>query len=178
MNLNVREIEHKDIDSIANYWLQSDPEFLTGMGVDLKKLPTREQLTTMLTNQINATIKEKMSYALIWEIDGKPCGHSNINEIAFGETAKMHLHLWFPEKRKKGMGSELVKKSLPHYFEKFELKELLCEPYALNPAPNKTLKNIGFDFIKQYTTTPGSLNFEQEVMQWKMTKEKFKSLFH
>lgn len=57
-----------------------------------------------------------------------------------------------------------------------ELKNIYCEPYAQNPAPNKTLAKAGFLFVKKYTTIPGYLNFEQEVNQWLMTQEKFTSL--
>lgn len=177
-NLYVREIELKDINLLADYWLKADPDFLVGMGVDLQKLPTREQLTKMLTTQINLPINQKSSYALIWELDGKQIGHSNVNGIEFGEQATMHLHLWKSNTRRKGIGSEFVKKSLPLYFEKLEIKNLFCEPYAINPAPNKTLKKVGFEFEKKYTTIPGSLNFEQEVNRWKMTKHKFEKLIH
>ncbi len=36
------------------------------------------------------------------------------------------------------------------------------------PTPNWTLPKIGFCLVKTYTTTPGFLNFEQEVNQWEM----------
>lgn len=133
-------------------------------------------MTNFLINQISIPFKEKMSYALIWCLDGKPIGHNNINAIEFGQSAKMHLHLWNTENRQKGIGTFLIKKSLPFFFENLKLKELWCEPYALNPAPNKTLEKIGFEFQKKYTTIPGSINFEQEVNQWKLTKEQYKKL--
>jgi ribosomal-protein-alanine N-acetyltransferase len=88
----------------------------------------------------------------------------------------MHLHLWNNASRKKGNGTAFVKLTLPYYFENLQLKKLCCEPYALNTAPNKTLKKVGFTFIKKYTTIPGILNFEQEVNLWEMTKEQFEKL--
>ncbi|MDY8135376.1 GNAT family protein [Aquimarina sp. 2201CG5-10] len=176
LDINVREIELRDIDLIADYWLTSEPDFLISLGVDLKKLPSREGLTKMLTAQINAPLSEKKSYALIWELEGKQIGHSNVNAIEYGKKATMHLHLWNINNRKKGMGTELVKQSLPFYFMNLKIEKLICEPYALNPAPNHTLKKVGFDFIKKYKTTPGSLNFEQEVNRWELTKDKFNNL--
>jgi len=173
LNINVREIELKDIDLITDYWLKSDTDFLVQMGVDLNKLPTRNGLREMLTEQISNSITSKTSYALIWELNSKQIGHSNVNGIEYGKHATMHLHLWKSSNRKKGIGTELVKKSLPFYFERLEVKKLICEPYALNLAPNKTLGKVGFEFIKKYTTIPGSLNFEQEVNRWELTKEKY-----
>jgi RimJ/RimL family protein N-acetyltransferase len=176
MRLVVREIVENDIEQIANYWLTSKPEFLTSMGVDLKKLPSREMLFTSLTGQINSDYRFKDSYALIWEIDGKSVGHSNVNKIIFGNEAYMHLHLWHNEFRRKGIGSELLKKSLQFYFENLQLQTLYSEPYAINQAPNKTLEKIGFKFEKRYTTIPGSINFEQEVNRWALTKTQFELL--
>jgi len=163
--LSVRELQVEDIPHIIDYWLKSDDEYLISLGVDLKRLPTRDGMTNFLTNQISTPFKEKMSYALIWCLDGEAIGQ---------QSAKMHLHLWNTENRHKGIGTFLIKKSLPFFFENLKLKELWSEPYALNPAPNKTLEKIGFEFQKKYTTIPGSINFEQEVNQWKLTKEQFK----
>ncbi len=172
-DINVREIKLKDIDLIANYWLNSDPDFLVQMGVDLNKLPTRTELKKMLTEQIENSITDKKSYALIWELDGKQIGHTNVNGIEYGKEATMHLHLWNSTNRKKGIGTKLIKKSIPYYFEKLKIEKLICEPYALNPAPNKILKKVGFEFIKKYRTIPGSLNFEQEVNRWELSKNTY-----
>jgi RimJ/RimL family protein N-acetyltransferase len=107
------------------------------------------------------SIEEKKSYCIIWLVDDTPVGHSNINKIVFGEEAFMHLHIWDNTIRKKGFGTEMVKRTLPYFFNNYKLRNLYCEPYALNAAPNKTLEKVGFEFVKQYTTTPGWINFEQ-----------------
>ncbi|MNH30184.1 hypothetical protein D3C79_904650 [compost metagenome] len=146
------------------------------MGVELSKLPTKEQWRGMLSEQLSQSYEEKKAYCVIWQIDGKPVGHSNVNKIIFGEEAFMHLHLWNNHDRKHGAGVELVKKSLPYFFKNLKLKTLYCEPYALNLAPNKTLSKVGFRFINEYITTPGFLNFEQPVNRWELTSERFKEL--
>ena len=176
-SLSIREITAADIPLLADYWTKSDPGFMKSMGVDLEKIPAREDLVDMLSRQLNQTYSEKQSYAIIWLIDGTPSGHSNINKILFGEEASMHLHLWNMPERKKGMGSGFVMKTLPLYFKNFNLKNLYCEPYALNEAPNRTMKKVGFEFVKRYRTIPGYLNFEQEVNRWEMSREKYNSLF-
>ncbi len=88
----------------------------------------------------------------------------------------MHLHLWNNPMRTKGMGSQLVAMTLPYFFNAYNLEKLYCEPYALNPAPNKTLAKVGFELVHEITTTPGSLSFEQPVNVWLMTREKYLSL--
>ncbi|HMK25669.1 MAG TPA: GNAT family protein [Chitinophagaceae bacterium] len=172
--LSVREIQKCDIEPITQYWLTADPAFLTGMGVDLNKMPSREEWVTMLSEQLAQPYPEKKSYCMIWLADNKAIGHCNVNKIKFGEEAYMHLHVWNTEFRKKGMGTELVKISLPYFFENLELKKIFSEPYALNPAPNRTLEKAGFTFVKEYITTPGFLNFEQAVNLWELTYEQYK----
>ena len=174
--LSVRALSKPDIELITAYWLDADPDFLLGMGVDLNKMPGREQWEQTLLEQLSQSIPEKKSFCMIWQMDGQAVGHSNINKIAFGDHAFMHLHLWKSGFRQKGMGADLVKLTLPHFFENYQLKTLYSEPYALNPAPNKTLEKVGFRFVKEHLTTPGWLNFEQRVNLWEMNRERFQHL--
>lgn len=176
MKLSVREIEEKDIPNITNYWLNSDPEFMKGMGVDMSKMPDRNQWMEMLSVQIRQKYEEKKSYCIICLLDGEAIGHSNVNNIVFAKEAFMHLHLWYPDVRKSGMGSQLVKMTLPYFFGNLKLERIYCQPYALNPAPNKTLEKVGFKFVKEYITIPGYLNFEQSVKLWEMSYDDFRKL--
>jgi len=173
--LSAREITKEDIELIASYWLSADKDFLAGMGADIGKIPSQGYWVEMLLQQLEQGYEEKKSYATIWEADGKAVGHCNINKIIFGSEAYMHLHLWNTDSRQKGMGAQLVKLSLPYFFGNCKLKTLYCEPYALNPAPNKTLEKTGFTFVREYVTTPGFLNFEQPVKLWEMSYDTFKS---
>jgi RimJ/RimL family protein N-acetyltransferase len=174
--LTTRPLQQADIPLFLNYWFGSEESFLTGMGLDISKLPSQEQFSKMLETLLATPIQQRMSYCIVWLQDDKPIGHCNTNPTTFGEEAKMHLHLWNVTERRKGLGTELVKMTLPYFFTELKLKTLWCEPYALNPAPNKTLEKAGFQFIKEYITTPGVFNFEQPVMQWRMTREQWQKL--
>ena len=178
LSLSVREIQHSDLEPLCDYWFKSSPEFLIAMGVDLSKMPTREEWKEMLSEQLGQSYEEKKSYCIAWLLDNEPIGHSNVNRIIFGEEAYMHLHIWKPGNRTKGMGLQFVKMTLPFFFQHMNLKKICCEPYSLNPAPNKTMEKLGFEFIKEYITVPGFINFEQRVKHWEMTLEKFRQLHY
>lgn len=171
--LDIRPLELKDIPLIADYWLNSKPKLLEAMGVDLDKLPSRQDLIKGLTAQLDKPLKERQTYALIWLLKGLPIGHCNVNPFTFGEEAYLHLHIWQSTYRGKGIGAQLVQLSIIHFFDKLELKRIISEPYALNPSPNKTLAKLKFKKIKTYRTIPGSLNFEQEVNRWEIQKNQF-----
>lgn len=79
--LSVRELQSSDLGPLIRYWTESPPDFMRGMGVDLAKMPAREQWLDMLSRQLSQSYEEKQSYALIWESDGVPIGHSNVGKI-------------------------------------------------------------------------------------------------
>lgn len=174
--LSVREIKKKDIELIANYWERADPKYLESLGVAPERRVTRDELQKALTKQLNSPIREKSSCTLIAEIDGRQIGHTNISRIKFGLQAFFHCHLWYSDIRQKGYGTEFALKSFHYYFDNFNLKQIICDPYARNTAPNKALENLGFEFIKQYTTIPGAQNFEQDVKEWRLSKNQYKKL--
>jgi RimJ/RimL family protein N-acetyltransferase len=174
--LSIRPLEHNDIPLILNYWFTAEHAFLKGMGVDIAKMPGRNEFEDILNQQLDLPVEQRRSYCVLWEIDGVAVGHSNTNPTTYRVEGTMHLHLWNSSTRKNGMGTAFVKLSLAHFFDKLQLQTIWCEPYALNPAPNKTLEKVGFELVKEYVTIPGSINFEQPVKQWKMTLDKFECL--
>lgn len=176
VTISVKPANLEHYDQIVDYFLTANEKFLDGMGVDPKKLPTRESWLKILHENHPKESQEKTIYYVIWYLDDKAIGHSNINKIVFGEEAYMHLHMWSPDTRNRGLGFELIKQSIPFYFNEFKLKNLFCEPYALNSAPNETLKKLGFEFIKEYETVPGLICFLQPVNRWCLSASKFHHL--
>ncbi|MBC2845427.1 GNAT family N-acetyltransferase [Winogradskyella flava] len=176
MKLNVREIQENDIEKIVNYFVNADAEFLKGMGADKSKLPKRENWIKKLESELKKPYKTKEFYYIIWLLDNQEIGHSNINNIEFGKSATMHLHLWNNAKRRSGLGLDFLRLTIPYYFKNFGLEKLICEPNAKNIAPNKVLKKLEFELIRNYDTTPGWINFHQTVNRYELKKEQLKTL--
>ena len=177
MEISVRECLEEDIEKIVDYFLKSDAEYLRGMGADKNKLLARNEWIKKLQQEFKKPYAEKELYYIIWLLDNEAVGHSNVNHIKFGEVATMHLHVWNSKLRQNGLGSKFLKKTIPLYFENLKLEKLICEPFSGNISPNKTLRKIGFDFIKNYETIPGAINFYQEVSRYEITKGDFEKIF-
>lgn len=173
MELNVREFTLEDLEKIVDYFVLADSEFLKGMGADKSKLPQKQDWIKKLESEFVLPYHKKDFYYIIWELDHQAIGHSNINNIEYGSSATMHLHLWETHTRKKGQGLEFLKLTIPYYFKHFKLKKLICEPYSKNVAPNKTLKKLDFERVRTYDTIPGWINFYQTVHRYELTKEQF-----
>jgi RimJ/RimL family protein N-acetyltransferase len=176
--LSVREIELADVPLIVDYWTNSSDEHLQQMGVDLAKVPDAEQLYKNISTHLHMAVELRQSYCIIWQLRGKPIGHSNTSPTNFGKDAFMHLHLWNSEARHRGIGSELIRLSMKHFFERLQLEDLYSQPYSLNPAPNRALEKAGFEFVKEYVTVPGSLNFEQPVKLWHFSRQRFTEIYN
>lgn len=127
MNISVRQIQRDELHFVVDYFSNSDADYLLAMGADKSKMISKEDWIQKLNVDIDKPLKQKEFYYLLWLIDDKPVGHSNINKLEFGHKAYMHLHMWTSGKRKKGLGAEFVKLCIPIYFEIFQLKKLLCE---------------------------------------------------
>ena len=123
--MKVREIQITDIEPLLDYWFTADEDFLLSMGVDVNLMPERDQFKQMLLNQIDSDYTNKKAYCLIWEYNGRPVGHCNVNPLEFGNEAYMHLHMWQRADRQKGLGNQFVKLSTPFFFDKLKLKKLI-----------------------------------------------------
>ncbi len=136
------------------------------MGVDVAKLPPREEWIETIRADMARPPLERSVHFLTWLIDDRPSGHSNVTKIAFGTEAYMHLHIWEPSARHRGTGTRLVRLSTRRYCGLFQLPDLFCEPYAHNPAPNRALEKAGFTFVKKHEPAPGYINYPQELNRW------------
>lgn len=155
-----------EYEQMVDYFLDADDAFLQGMGVARSKLPSREEwISSALRDHDRPKHKKERAY-LTWVYGGAAVGHSSINKIEVGKAAFIHLHLWFREHRAAGLGTRFFELSVVRFAEDFFLERLYCEPSADNPAPNRTLLQSGFRFIKRYRTIPGPINFEQDVNQY------------
>ncbi len=163
---NIRAMKLSEVPLMINYFLEADDNFYAQLGVDPAKVPSFDQWYGSLEQDFERPIPDKQFFYVIWELNDVLVGHSHINNIVYGQEAFMHLHIWQPFQRKMGHGTFFVQESVKHYFQLFKLEKLFCQPYALNPAPNRTLSKVGFKFLKTYKTTPGWLNSHQPVNLW------------
>ena len=171
MKLSTRELQASDIEKIVDYFVNSDEEFLKEMGADKSKLPQKKEWLEKLKLEFQKPYSKKEFYYIIWLLDGEAIGHTNVNNIEFKESAKMHLHLWKNDHRKAGLGYEFLKLSIPYFFKNLGLKKLVCEPYSENKAPNRVLEKLGFELVRTYETTPGWINFKQVVNRFELTEK-------
>ena len=111
-------------------------------------------------------MEERSTVLVIWEQGGAPVGFSTADKISFGAEAYMHLHVTDPDKRRSGIGTRCVHDTVDFYFRRLALQRLFCSPNAFNLAPNRTLQDAGFKYLKTHMTVPGPINYHQAVTEW------------
>src|SRR5262249_34973208 len=157
-----------EYEGMIDYFLKADDAFLRGMGVDRLRLPWRETWLRHVLQDHEQPDERKDRLYLAWIYDGAQIGHSSVNRIKVGEEAYFHLHLGRADLREAGLGIQFCRKSIALYFDRLRLQRLWCEPFAGNPAPNRTVRKLGFEFVKQYRTVPGTTAFEQDVNLYRL----------
>jgi RimJ/RimL family protein N-acetyltransferase len=157
-----------EYEQMVDYFIQSSDAFLRGMGIDPAKLPSREEWLDEVWVDHHRPGPEKDRFYLAWIYEDELVGHSSINKIQREEEGSIHLHLWKPDLRRNGIGSDFFRRSVDFFFRELRLKKIYCEPFAENPAPNKVLPRLGFTLVKTWKTIPGKTCFEQYVNRWEL----------
>lgn len=86
-----------DVNIIIDYFLGASPEFLKTLGVDINKLPKKEEWYKIICDDLEQPAESKKLYYPIWQINDIPVGHSNINDIFL---AGRHICIAHPALRK------------------------------------------------------------------------------
>ena len=160
----------EEYEMMLDYFYKADDAFLRGMGVDRLKLPQRDKWLDALLADHDKPDEERDRFYLVWMFRGEQVGHSSINKIVPGVEGYIHMHLWNSRLRRGGLGGEFVRQSAKFYFERFNLKKIICEPSAENLAPNRVLEKLGFTFVRHYRTVPGAIAYKQEVNRYELKR--------
>ena len=165
-----------EIGVVIDYFHGSTAEHLDMLGVDPERLPEPDAWHRMFEREFDEPVETRPRLLVIWESDDGPVGFSSADTITIGDQARMHLHVLGPENRRRGVGTECVRQSVRLYFDTFRLQRLICEPNALNVAPNRTLQRVGFRYVMTYMTVPGWLNFHQPVTRWVFERDQLATM--
>jgi RimJ/RimL family protein N-acetyltransferase len=160
-----------DVGLRIDYFHDATDEHLAMMGVVRALLPAKDAWRRAYEEEVARPLGERSTYAVIWELDSEAVGFSSLDRLIVGEAAFMHLHVLEASRRRRGLGTEFVARSVDHYFEALALRRIFCEPNAFNRAPNRTLQRVGFRYLFSHQTTPGPINAFQTTTRWVLERE-------
>ena len=169
--LTVRPLASEDFDGFIAYFTRASRADAERMGLAIDKVPSPAQLRSDLEAMIATPIDRLRSFVLAWCIDGKTIGHSSLKAIVPRESGSMHLHMWRADLRGRGYGPRLFCLSALDFYERFNLKRIICEPKADNPMANRMLQKIGFPLILTHVAAGSELAFVCELNRYEILRD-------
>jgi hypothetical protein len=100
-DLQVNAID--DVGIRIDYFHGGSDDHLRTLGVDRALLATPEAWWRFCEEDYARPIRERLNYSLVWELDGQAVGFSSTDQIVFGETAFIHLHIMRATQRRRGL---------------------------------------------------------------------------
>src|SRR5262245_60529563 len=128
--LTVRPLATEDFDGYIVYFTQASKADAERMGLAIERVPSEAQLRSDLEKMIAMPVDRLRSFVLAWCVDGLTIGHSSLKDIVPGEVGSMHLHMWRTDLRGRGYGPRLFCLSALDFYNRFNLKHIICEPKA------------------------------------------------
>ena len=169
--LTVRPLASEDFDGFIAYFTRSSRADAERMGLAIDRVPSPTRMRSDLETMIATPAHRLRSFVLAWCIDDKTIGHSSLKDIVPGEFGSMHLHMWRADLRGRGYGPRLFCLSALDFYERFNLKRIICEPKADNPIANRLLQKIGFPLVLTHVAASSELAFVCELNRYEILRE-------
>jgi RimJ/RimL family protein N-acetyltransferase len=169
--LTVRPLAREDFDGFIAYFTRVSKADAERMGLALDRVPSPAQLRSDLEAMIATPVDRLRTFVLAWCVDGETVGHSSLKDIVPGEIGSMHLHMWRADLRGKGYGPRLFCLSALDFYDRFNLKRIICEPKADNPLANRMLQRIGFPLVLTHVATGSELGFVCKLNRYEIPRD-------
>jgi RimJ/RimL family protein N-acetyltransferase len=169
--LTVRPLASEDLDGYIAYFTRPSKADAERMGLAIDRVPSANRLRSDLEIMIATPLDQLRSFVLAWCVDGKTIGHSSLKDIVPGEFGSMHLHMWRADLRGKGYGPRLFCLSALDFYERFNLRCIICEPKADNPMANRMLKKIGFPLVLTHFAASSELSVVCELNRYEILRD-------
>lgn len=167
--LSIRPLDVTDFDAFIAYFTRPSQADAERMGLDVDRVPSAAQMRSDLNAMVHAP--QTSSFVLAWCVDGTAIGHSSLKNIIIGGSGNMHLHMWRPDLRGKGYGARLFCLSALDFYERFNLKRIICEPKADNPPANRMLTKIGFPLILTHVAASSEISVVCELNRYDIRRD-------
>lgn len=169
--LTVRPLASEDFDGYISYFTQATKADAERMGLAIERVPSASQMRSDLQSMVATPVDQLRTFVLAWCLDGKAIGHSSLKDIVLGEFGSMHLHMWRADLRGKGYGPRLFCLSAIDFYQRLNLKRIICEPKADNPMANRMLKKVGFPLVLTHVAASSDLAFVCQLNRYEILRD-------
>jgi RimJ/RimL family protein N-acetyltransferase len=168
--LTVRPLASEDFDGYIAYFTRATKADAERMGLAIDRVPSAARMRSDLEVMMATPLDHLRTFVLAWYLNGETIGHSSLKDIVPGEFGSIHLHMWRADLRGKGYGPRLFCLSALDFYERFNLKRIICEPKADNPMANRMLKKIGFPLVLTHVAAGSELGVVCELNRYEILR--------
>ena len=169
--LTVRPLASEDLDGYIAYFTRISRADAERMGLAIDRVPSASRMRADLEAMIATPVDRLRSFILAWCVDGKTVGHSSLKDIVPCEFGSIHLHMWRADLRGRGYGPRLFCLSTLDFYQRFNLKRIICEPKADNPMANRMLTKIGFPRVLTHVAAGSELGVVCELNRYEILRD-------
>jgi RimJ/RimL family protein N-acetyltransferase len=169
--LSVRPLASEDFDGYIAYFTRATKIDAERMGLAIDRVPSAPRMRSDLEAMMDTPLDQLRTFVLAWCLDGQTIGHSSLKDIVPGEFGSIHLHMWRADLRGKGYGPRLFCLSALDFYERFNLKRIICEPKADNPMANRMLKKVGFPLALTHVAAGSELGVVCELNRYEILRD-------
>jgi RimJ/RimL family protein N-acetyltransferase len=169
--LTVRSLAREDLDGYIAYFTRPSKADAERMGLAIDRVPSASRMRADLEAMIATPADRLRSFILAWCVDGKTVGHSSLKDIVPGEFGSIHLHMWRADLRGRGYGPRLFCLSALDFYERFNLKRIICEPKADNSMANRMLTKLGFPLVLTHVAASSELSVVCELNRYEILRD-------
>ena len=134
----LRDLTPADLAAIVDYWTLSPVEFLTGMGADLRRFGSAEDIRARFANTIRTGQRDQSRIALAITLDHGLVGYTLLNRYS-DDVNYSHWHIIVPDFRAKGLSTALYPYRIQAYFDLAPIAQLIHQTRTTNVGVNRML---------------------------------------
>jgi hypothetical protein len=154
--VTIRDLEESDVEMLVSYWHDGDPAYLSSLGVDLKKLGSRDQTRGRFLASIPGPHENPERATFVVDAAGKPVVYTNLNFKSMDEVY-VHFHTLERQPFVKALVYFLFPEMLQIFFRRFPITRLIMQTSTGNRNINRFLGRFGLTPSRVHLSTPDGM---------------------
>lgn len=172
MEVVLRDMEEADVQSIVNYWYGNDPAYLQSLGVDLKKLVSKDEIERRLLSSISEGASNRTRAYFIVSSGRELVAYTNLN-FRSADEAVAHFHILKRGIRSKAVAYHLFVEAIKTFFNLFPITVVVMQTSPENERINHFLQKFGLTHRKERLSDPDGMARAGEFNVYEIRREAY-----
>ena len=152
----LRDIEKSDIETLVSYWHDTDPAYLSSLGVDLTKLASRDVTRSRFLSSLPGAQQPPERATFVVTCDGQLAAYTNLNFKPMDEVY-VHVHTVVRSSLAKALVYAYFPEMIKIFFNCFPINQLTMQTSAKNQNINRFLVKFGLAPRHVHLTAPDGM---------------------